>query len=111
MPLAADSAGNRAADSPTDRPRPEASNLIVLELVVGGVGRARALRHRRALQELRRGLARLAGRALCRTTLDLRLQFDDADVYVGLPAKPFGNHGGLRGGGRPHGHALRARLD
>src|SRR5262249_7773604 len=83
----------------------------VFEIVVVIEGRAgaRPLRRRRTLQELRRvalaRLARFARRALGRIAADLRLQLDDVEGDVGLPA-PLG--GGPRRAPRGGGGA-RAR--
>src|SRR5436309_1702562 len=75
---------------------PDASGIalrLVLEIVVVIESRARArpLRRRRALQELRRvalaRFARFARRALGRVAADLRLQLDDVEEDVGLPAQ------------------------
>src|SRR5262249_41845055 len=89
---------------------PDASGIAprsVLEIVVVIESRAggRPLRRRRALQELRRmalaRFARFARRALGRLAADLRLQLDDIEEDVGLPAQLVGHHRRL-GGDRGH---------
>ena len=78
--------------------------LVGVVVFVGPDRSARALRRRRALQELRRmgcraivaGRAAFACRPLRRVAADLGLQLDDVDEYVSLAAQLVRNHRRLR---------------